>query len=758
MGSSGLAVLLLSVAASAGSLSGVVVDGRTGVALADVAVTVAPDGVSARTGADGRFVVAGLAAGEKELVVSAVGYTLARRRVEVTASGAAGLVVPLSEGVGTYVEELTVTSGPFEPPEKLVPAQHRLGSGDLQSLRGMLLDDPLRALQALPGVSAADDLHGTFSLRGSGLRHIGFTLDGVPAPFLLHTVQETEGGGSIGMVNSDVLESVSLLVGGHPQRFGNRLGGRVDFQTREGSRDRAHASAALSGTSASATAEGPLGGRAGSWLVSARKSYLDLLLERLFPDDEFVFAFEDAHARLMYDVSSRHQLQVTGLAGQSRFDDAADLGVGETATADNRAWLATLGWRFLPGSRTVLVQRAYSSGIRYGNLNRDGAVLDRGTLGERGYRLDASHAGSGRLQAETGLELRHLAETRFRQRGGLDDTLVRQEQLRDSTTAAAWYGLLRWSIGSRVEIGPGARIDYWGLTGATPVSPWLQAQWQAPGAVRVTAGTGLYHQFPDFRHVSGLSGSPDLRPERAWHADLGLEREMGRFFRWRVTAFNRDERGILRLPGSELRMVGGVLQPPSPASRYVNVLQGQARGVEVLLQRKDPNGLSGWIAYAFATTRYRDRSTGEEFRGDYDQPHALNVYLHYRKSARTSFSARWRAASNFPIPGYWEERTPRLAGPVPAGLPSEAAGFGYFVGTQRNELRLPAYSRLDLRADRTATVGRARLTLFAEITNVLNQTNYRAGSADVNGFTGRATNLTEDLFPIVPSVGLRVEF
>jgi outer membrane cobalamin receptor len=748
-----VAMLFGAVAEPAVSVSGTVVDGRTGVALADV--TVSANGTSTRSDASGRFVITGLLTSETDLVVSAVGYTLARRRLDVTRAGAE-LIIPLSEGVGTYVEELTVTAGRFEPREKLVAAQHQLGSGDLQNLRGLLLDDPLRALQTLPGVSAADDLHGTFSLRGSGLRHIGFTLDGVPAPFLLHTVQETEGTGSIGMVNSDVLDSVSLLLGGHPQQFGNHLGGRVDFQTREGSRDRTRASAALSGTSASAMVEGPLAGGAGSWLLSARKSYLDLLLERLFPDDDFVFAFEDAHARVVYDVSARHQLQATALVGQSRFDDAADTGVGETADADNRAWLATLGWRVLPGTRTVLMQRAWSSGSRFVNRNREGATLDRGRLGEVGYRLDASHSAGG-LQSETGVELRRIEESRLRQRGGLNDRLVRQEQLEDSTAAAAWYGLARWAIGSRVELGPGARIDYQGLTGSTPVSPWLQAQWQAPGAIRVSAGTGLYHQFPGFRHVSGLNGNPALRPERAWHADLGLEREMGRSWRWRATAFNREERGILRLPGSELRAIGGVVQPPSMTGRHGNALDGHARGLEVLLQRKDPNGLSGWIAYAFAITRYRDRSSGETFRGDYDQPHALNVYLYYRKSARTSFGARLRAASNFPITGYWEEREPRVAGAFP-GPPSPEPAFGYFVGERRNELRLPAYSRLDLRADRTASLGRARLTLFAEITNVLSRTNYRVGPADVNGFTGRATNLTEDMFPIVPSLGLRVEF
>ncbi len=158
-----------------------------------------------------------------------------RREVEVEAGAPLEILLPLSEGTGSYAEHVTVQAVPFEEREVSVPAQELLGSGEIQSLRGSLLDDPLRAVQTLPGVAAGDDFHALFSVRGSDFRHMGFSLDGIPTPFLLHTVQGVEGSGSVTMFNSELLESLSLLHGSYP-RYGNRTGAQLDFVSREGSR------------------------------------------------------------------------------------------------------------------------------------------------------------------------------------------------------------------------------------------------------------------------------------------------------------------------------------------------------------------------------------------------------------------------------------------------------------------------------------------------------------------------------------------
>ena len=101
----------------------------------------------------------------------------------------------------------------------------------------------------------------------------------------------------------------------------------------------------------------------------------------------------------------------------------------------------------------------------------------------------------------------------------------------------------------------------------------------------------------------------------------------------------------------------GLVAPSASASeRYQNALDGYSRGVELLLQRRSSNGLSGWLAYSFSHTKYDDRVTGESFWGDWDQRHTVNTYASYRFNAKFSASTRFRYGSNFPATGYWETR------------------------------------------------------------------------------------------------------
>jgi hypothetical protein len=81
----------------------------------------------------------------------------------------------------------------------------------------------------------------------------------------------------------------------------------------------------------------------------------------------------------------------------------------------------------------------------------------------------------------------------------------------------------------------------------------------------------------------------------------------------------------------------------------------------------------------------------------------------------------------------------------------------YGLSNHRNTLRLPAYSRLDVRADRAFNWSGRRIVLFVEVGNVLNHTNVRNAGYSVDR-AGRVFETTESLIPIVPSGGFVVEF
>ena len=194
----------------------------------------------------------------------------------------------------------------------------------------------------------------------------------------MHTVNGITDGGSIAMINSETLSSVSLLPGSYPQRTGRQLGAEVDLATREGSREEFRGRAGLSGTSVNFLGEGPIANGQGSWLASIRRSYLDYLIKRIDPEAGFAFGFVDAQGKAVYDFSPRHQVSVTALLGRAAFEEGdPDVGVNEIKDGVSRAWLSSVSWRYLPGPRFAVTQRLYSTGLHFDNHNRDGATTRR---------------------------------------------------------------------------------------------------------------------------------------------------------------------------------------------------------------------------------------------------------------------------------------------------------------------------------------------------------------------------------------------
>ncbi len=720
-------------------------DGRTGAPLERVLVVVEDTGLSVITDADGRFILDGLPPGQHRLYVSVVGYALFRREV-VTGPGAPELTVRLGEGTTAYNEAVTVTPDVFRRPADAVVSSHVLGSAELQNLRGVLADDPLRAVQVLPGVATGDDLRSEFTVRGSDFRHLTFTVDGFATPYLLHTVRGVEDRGptgSVAMINSDVIEDVTLLNGSYPQRYSGHTGAEVDFRLRDGSRDRRIFHVAVSGTNASAVGEGPIGRqRRGSWLVSARQSYLDLIVHRL-TDRAVSFGFADAQAKLTYDLSPRQRLDLTALAGRSRFEnDPAERDIDDVHVGLNASVVGVAGWRLtLP--RLLLTQRLLVADNHFRNQNTSDLELDNGRDRQLAYRADAVVTAARTLQIAAGGEAERRDDERVRRRLAANRvTLVPLDDYSGDGLLIAAYASARWTPLPRLTIAPGIRADRWSLTDQTTTSPWFQAEWGATRSLTVRAGAGDYRQFADFDKVLGVSGGIRLQPERARHVDLGIEQRIGTALRVSMTLYDRQEAGMLRRPGSETRILAGRIVRASATTKYENRLDGFARGVELMAQRTvTGRGVSGWLSYAFSRSRYHDTVSRESYWGDSDQRHTMNAYTMYRHSDRASFVAKLRIGSNFPIPGYYASRD-----------------GAYVVTDVRNTARLPLYSRLDVRANRAFNWSHRRLTLFAEVINLLNRDNVRFTPPGINVTTLRTSKPFDSMLPIVPSLGILIEF
>jgi hypothetical protein len=617
-------------------------------------------------------------------------------------------------------------------------------SAEIQDLRGVLAEDPLRALQTIPGAATGDDFRSEFSVRGSALRQMGFAVDGIPAPWLVHGVQAVDDTGTIAMISADVLDEVTLTAGAAAQPYGNRTGAWVDTIVREGSRDAVRLTGSLSATGASGVVEGPLGGaRRGAWLVSARQSYIDWLLRQLDREDATTFGFSDAQAKVVFDVRPRHRVQFTAVAGRSTLHEGDESPTPNgTAVGRSATGVAIVSWQATLGSTLVLTQRAAASGLRYRNTNA--------------FRQDVAE---GRAWVWTGRsDAWFVARPWLALHGtvALDRDWASGQRAQYSSVGGAVPGLRSWSIFEQqrwrmgqalnvhltpartVSLDGGARHDHEDLEGTTTWSPWVVTRWDLAGRWTLRAGAGRAAQVADLLQVA--AARQPLVPERARYLDGSVAYRVTPATEVHLAVYDRQETEGLFLDTPTARLVADVPVVPFASGLWANRLQTSARGVEVFLRRRATQGVAGWVSCAYGRTRQTDTVTGERFWADFDQRHTVNLYATTRLSSRTSASARFRLGSNMPVPGYFDQRGDELV-----------------LAPTRNTLRLPTYARLDLRVNRTYNFQTRRLTLFAEVINVLNRENLGLTDGTIRS-DASVTGFVEKLFPVLPSVGLRVEF
>jgi hypothetical protein len=720
------------------SVSGVVVDARTSQPIADARVVLVELARSAQTASDGRFEFQNVAAGSHTLTISIIGYSFARRQVDVRVGSTLDVTIPLAEGTGSYQETVTVAASAAGRPEVGVASQSDLGSASLQDLRGIAADDPMRAMQALPGVATGDDFQAQFSVRGSQFRHVGVIIDGTATPLLLHTVRSTNDTGSIAMINSDVLDRASLMAGAHPERQGDWLGATLDFGMREGSRDRTQVRLAVSGTNASAVVEGPFGrAHKGSWLASVRKSYIDWLVRKIDPNIDGTLGFADTQGKLTYDVTRRQQVQLMFVAGDARFRNQNTSLANGLATGDSKGALVSAAWRYA-NERWLISQRVSFVGSRFSDLGLLSQELGSGYARALVWRGDADWFVSKRWSLQFGGKSESQHQTLTQRNFVIVSGQPRQrfiESSADNTTLSSGWGEISGRT-AKSGLSIGTRVTADTLSGRTVASPWLLGE-RTFGPLVVRAGAGVSHQFPELEYQRAL---PERVPERAEMIDVSVEHQLPRGLSWQLTGFSRHDFNILRRTGED-RLVDGRRRPETTFPQFASTLEGPSRGFDVLLSRHSASGLTGWISYTYAHTRYHDRVSGEDFDGDFDQRHTVNVFVQQRLSYRMTVNAKLRTGSNFPLVGYFQGSIDDLK-----------------LGPDRNEVRLPAYARLDVRANRTFTFDRRRLTLFLELMNVTGRDNVGQGSGTIRGPSFDAVGYTEKLIPFVPSAGVLIEF
>ncbi len=564
------------------------------------------------------------------------------------------------------------------------------------------LDNVFRTIQTLPGVAATEDFGSRLSVRGGSPDQNLTVMDGVEVhnPYRLF--------GLTSAFNPETVESFELTAGGFSAKYGDRLSSLLVIRNRAGRRDqRLSGSTSASITDANVILEGGFSKGRGSWLLTGRRTYYDLVAERIV--DENLPSFGDVQAKLGFDVGTNATLSFFGLRSRentdlsldsddvpgefgSLFNEAgndllsvtldASIGVGATSRS-TLAWYRNTDTIDFEGRLQSEGKRSNSpGGEAYGFSNVD---FDRLlSVEDLSFRQDFSFVASDRHLLETGFEL-HVLESavRFESSGDRNPQEANGSSVRggaglpdfiDSTLPAnrvgAWFqDAFTFSPAWTLE--PGVRIDWSQTNGSATVSPRFAASYRVGPSTRLRGAAGLYTQSPGYEKLIQSDFFIDLsdaralglRHERSTHVIAGLERDFAPGLTARFEGFYKtfDDVIVGRLETEEERLarIAAYDFPPDlkdsvPASPIItsapsNDASGSAYGFDLFLSR-DPssvdNRLSGWAAYTW--TRADRDAYGRTYPFDYDRRHSLNLVGSYRLTRTWTLGLTGRLASGFP--------------------------------------------------------------------------------------------------------------
>ncbi len=723
--------LLCQDTAGVGSIAGSI-RGGAGEAIAGTTVCVNPGDRCAVSDSAGRFRVNDLRPGAYEMEVRRANDPSRREKVEVRAGITSEFDIVLP-ALDEQRQEVTVTAPAFVAPEEVKTSSYLVTPREVLKTAGSL-QDVSRYVQTLPGVVIGGlDFRNDIIVRGGSPLENLFIVDNVEIPNINNFANFASAGGPVSMIDSELIEDVTFLTGGFPAPYVNRLSSVMQIATREGSREKIRKRATVGFAGAGGIVEGPLTPK-GSWIVSARRSFLDL-----FTDDigfGGVPVNNSFNSKALYDLNSRNRVWVVNITGfdniRIRPDGVKEEQQTNTFNIDYDGWRSATGfnWQRLFGSRGVGLfglthsvanvsanvgdqllanarvygenSREHETTLKY-DLTLHAPVLDKIRLGgnfkifQLNYRADQPLGNDNPFSTAP---------------GRVNVFGIRQ---RFNASQSSGYVQASRDITPRLSISYGGRADNYQYIGATRFSPRAGLNFRAAPRVMLRGSWGIYYQQPFFLVLAADPVNRGLSPIRADHLVGGVAVTLTSTMRFTVETYRKRYRAYpaaIEYPQFSLANAGDTFAVRNLLFPMASGGRGEARGVEFFVEKKFTRKLYGQSNFAITRTRHAGLD-GVLRPGSFDYPRIFNLVGGYK------FNEKWEAGMRFVA------LSGRPYTPFNEAL-SRLYRRGVFDLDRVNGVRAPYYSRFDFRVDRTFQTRWGPLNVFVGLQNAFNRDNFQA--------------------------------
>ncbi len=662
--------------------------------------------------------------------------------------------------------------------------------------------DILKVIQFLPGVQSAGEGNSGYYVRGGGPDQNLILLDEAQVYNASHLF------GFFSVFNADAINSATLIKGGMPANYGGRLASVLDISMKEGNNKKFQVDGGLGPIASRLTLQGPIKKEKSSFIISARRTFIDLFMREPFiPKNSNAagnsYYFYDLNTKINYRLSDKDRLFLSGYFGRDVFNfKSATTGFKVRIPWGNAT--ASLRWNHLFSDKLFLNTSLIFSDYKFSfgakqesfEFNLFSGVRDYNAKIDFSYYPVITHhikfganyifhtltpTGATAKQGDTEFDLGGV--TRLYAHDGaiyINDDWDVSEKL--SLSAGIRYSIFE-------HIGPFTRylkndinetIDTINYSSNKKVA--LYDGWEPRASLKYSVGktASVKASFTqNYQYIHMASYASVTLPTDVWvpssdrvKPQLGRLYAIGYFKNFSKNMFETSIEFYYKQMENQIEYREGAQPDEEVKNNTDNQFvfgKGWSYGAELFI-KKSYGKLNGWIGYTLSYTnrKFKDVNDGKTFPAKYDRRHDVSVVASYELSKRWSFGLTWVYATGnsltLPTGRYFMFGPLDLNSIAQSGeIPQMTSGQIYSLYGTRNSYRQPSYHRLDI----SATLKGKKKKKYESswnfsIFNVYSRMNpyfiYFNNEVDENTGQYKLQAKQVSLFPIIPSVTYNFKF
>ncbi len=664
------------------------------------------------------------------------------------------------------LQEVILTSKKENKVKSIAIGVEKINMKDIEKLPVLFGErDVLKTIQLLPGVKGSSEGSAGFSVRGGGFDQNLILLDEAPVYNASHLL------GFFSTFNSDAIKNVKLIKGNSPSEYGGRLSSVLDVKMKDGNDQKLGLSGGIGLIISKLNLEAPIQKDKSSFLISARRTYVDLFLKASEDFKNNSIYFYDLNLKANYEINDKNRVYVSGYFGRD------NLALGNAFGVDWGNATATIRWNNIVNSKLFLnTSLIYSNYTYQANINSNGSKTLSSEIEDFNLKQDYQLYQNESSTIKFGFNsiYHKITPTKFEGNEVGQDLALKKSKYGFEN---ALYLSNTYKFSSKFVVEYGARLSSYSLIGSGIYNQYNKDQ--KVGNIKLGNGEiGKTYFIFEPRFLSSynlnndtslkfaygrnsqnlhlLSNSSASSPTDQWignsyniKPEISDQISLGYFKNLYDNKFELSIETYYKWMQNQLDYKNGAQVNSAPDIESELLYgKGRAYGLEFML-KKIKGKFTGWMSYTLSKTERKIEGINNDqwYNARQDRTHDLSLVASYDLNKKWNFSALFvyytGNAVTFPSGKY------------------NVNGQSVFYYNGRNQDRMPAYHRLDLSATKNLKplFGKYKNTLNLSLYNAYGRENaYLINFEDDPNDASKTRAVQTALFKWIPSISYNFNF